>query len=79
MKVIVCFARAIIFIVAYSSCTRFELDEVEKDVQVIEKVIEDMKEVVPPYRPDENSTTPYLDGNIMIERISKRIELLSIA
>lgn len=79
MKVIVCFARAFIFFIAYSSCTRFELDETEREVQVMEKIIEDIKEVVPPYIPNENSPRPYLEENIMIERISKRVELLSIA
>ena len=59
MKVIQCFARAIIFLVAYSSCTKFVLDETEKDVQVIEKIIEDLREVQPPRLPEEDSPKQY--------------------
>jgi len=78
MKVLICFMRAFIFVIAYSSCTKFELDEAERDVQVIEKIIEDMREVDPPYRPDERCKRPYIEENIILESLTKRIESLSI-
>jgi len=71
--------RVFIFVIAYSSCTKFELDEAEIDVQVIEKIIEDIKEVMPPRLPDENSPRPYLEENIILDRLIKRIGLLSIS
>jgi len=60
MKVIHCMCSAFIFLVAYSSCTKFALDETEKDIQVIEKIIEDLREVQPPMLPEEDSPRPYL-------------------
>ena len=65
MKVVQCFARAIIFIVAYTSCTKFQLDETEKSVQIIEKIIEDIREVQPPMLPEEDSPKPYLEPTDM--------------
>lgn len=65
MKVIRCFCSAVIFVIAYSSCTKFQLDETEKDVQVIEKILEDLREVQPPMLPSDDSPKPYLASSDM--------------
>lgn len=70
MKVIHCMCSAFLFLVAYSSCTKFELDETEKGVQVIEKIIEDLREVQPPMIPNEDSPRPYLETNDALEMTS---------
>ena len=70
MKIFHCMGSAFLFLVAYSSCTKFALDEAEKNVQVIEKIIEDLRDVQPPRLPDKDSPRPYLETNDALEMTS---------